>query len=89
MRRAIFIVLLVLFSVGIAAAGFAWQRANAISDTAADSACEMIVVHGTPDIQLGMAVASLYEQIPQMQTPVVMVATQEKPFTVGCLAAGE
>ena len=89
MRRAIFIVLLVLFSAGIAAVGFARQHANTVSSTAADSTCQMIDVHGTPNIQLGMAIDSLYEQMPQMKTPVAMIATQEKPFTVGCLAAGE
>jgi len=86
MRRAIFIVLLVLFSAGIVAAGFVWQKTHAASSTAADLTCQMIDVHGTPDIQLGMAIDTLYEQMPQMKTPVAMVATQEKPFTVGCLA---
>ena len=86
MRRAIFIVLLVLFSAGIVAAGFAWQRGNTLSSTPTENSFQMIDVHGTPDIQLGMAIDSLYEQMPHMKTPVALFATQDKPFAVGCLA---
>ena len=86
MRRAILTILLVFLIVGIVGAGFAWQRGNTLSSTPTENSCQMIDVHGTPDIQLGMAIDSLYEQMPHMKTPVALFATQDKPFAVGCLA---
>lgn len=89
MRRSIFMVFLILLSVGIVAAGFAWQRRQSESVTPMPIACQMIDVQGTPNIQLELAVDTLYEAMPQMKTPVAMVSTPQKPFTVGCVEPGD
>lgn len=85
MPRSIFIVFLLLIGVGIAAVGFAAQRGSAPTDTA----CQLVDIQGTPNIQVALAIDSLYEAMPQMKTPVAMVVTQEKPFTVGCVLPGD
>jgi hypothetical protein len=84
MRRSIVIVLLILLSVGIVAAGFAWQQANALA-TPTPADCQLIAVEGTPNIQMGLAIDTLYDAMPRMQTPVGVVVGQEKPFNVGCV----
>jgi hypothetical protein len=88
-QRSIFIVLLVLLGAGIVAAGFAWQQANTFSSTPTPIACQLIDVQETPNLQIGLAIDSMYESMPLMKTPVAMVATQEKPFAVGCVLPGD
>jgi hypothetical protein len=89
MQRAIFIVFLLLLGVGVVAAGFVWQHGTTLSSTPTSAACQMVDIQGTPNIQVGLAIDSLYNAMPQMKTPVAMVATQYKPFTVGCVLPGD
>jgi hypothetical protein len=88
-QRSIFIVLLVLLVGGIVAVGFAWRQANTSSSTPTPIACQVVDIQGTPNLQIGLAIDSMYESMPLMKTPVAVVATQEKPFAVGCVLPGD
>lgn len=62
-----------------------------LSPTSTEVACTLLDVDmdAAPDLHLALAIDSMYEEMPLFQTPVAVVVTQEKPFNVGCIEAGD
>jgi hypothetical protein len=88
-RQVFIIIFLIIVGVLIVVAQqlFA-NRADATPETllkATPIVCQIIDPLSTPDLKRDLAIAELYESIPQLKTPVAIIATQDKPFEVGCL----
>lgn len=64
------------------------QAAQVAAPTHTQVACTLIDAAPVQDAQLALAVDTMYAQLPQFKTSVPIAATEDKPFSVGCLPPG-
>jgi hypothetical protein len=102
-RSFFVIFFMILGLIGLVAALRLWQTANTTPLTATPLMTEAVVKAGTatetqvacqiidraaaPDLRVALAVDSMYQQMPLFKTPVALVVTEAKPYSVGCIEA--
>jgi len=61
----------------------------AVAPTGTEAACTLLDMDAPQNLQEALAIDTMYESMPMFQTPVAVVPTQGKPFSVGCIQPGD